>query len=257
MHALAPARCGSNEQKGKQENEEAKVDRLGPARDRDRPQIGKDSMHDREGAVTPRHDDHARDQGPRGGVRQGRGLPRHEQVRVQDGVPEARHLRALPLRREEAVQVLPPVQLALPRVRGAEVREAREAPVRLQRMRRGAQMRPEEALLPPREGAGVLRDHPLRVPHRREHHRGRAAHVRRPAARPHREVAVHPRGHGQQPRPVHVLAQDRLPLRQRRAALDEAAQPAEGLHGQATQGQGGASTGWTGRAASDGRGTTT
>ena len=118
-------------QKRNMQDEEAKVDRLGPARDRDRPQIGKDSIHDREGAVTPRHDDHAGDQGPRGRVRQGRGLPRHEQVRVQDGVREAAGLRPPPPRREKAVQVLPPVQLALPRVRRAEVREA-APPVRLQ-----------------------------------------------------------------------------------------------------------------------------
>ena len=86
-----------------------------------------------------RVDGHAGDQGPRGRVRQGRGLSRHQQshqqMRVQDGVPEARGLHPLPLRREKAVQVLPPVQPALPRVRGAEVREAREVPVRLQRMR--------------------------------------------------------------------------------------------------------------------------
>ncbi len=50
---------------------------------------------------------------------------------------------------EKAVQVLPPVQPALPRVRGTEVREAREVPVRLQRMRRGTHVRPEEAPLPP------------------------------------------------------------------------------------------------------------
>ena len=66
-----------------------------------------------------RVDGHAGDQGPRGRVRQGRGLPRHQQMRVQDGVPEARGLHPLPLRREKAVQVLPPVQPALPRVRGA------------------------------------------------------------------------------------------------------------------------------------------
>ncbi len=100
-----------------------------------------------------RVDGHAGDQGPRGRVRQGRGLPRHQQshqqMRVQDGVPEARGLHPLPLRREKAVQVLPPVQPALPRVRGAEVREAREVPVRLQRMRRGTHVRPEEAPLPP------------------------------------------------------------------------------------------------------------
>ena len=71
--------------KGTKQDEEAKTDRLGPARDRDRPQIGKDSIQHREGVVTPRHDDHAGDKGPRGRVRQGRGLPRHQQVRVQDG----------------------------------------------------------------------------------------------------------------------------------------------------------------------------
>ena len=51
-----------------------------------------------------RVDGHAGDQGPRGRVRQGRGLPRHQQshqqMRVQDGVPEARGLHPLPLRRK-------------------------------------------------------------------------------------------------------------------------------------------------------------
>lgn len=96
-------------QQEKRQDEEAKTDRLGQARDRDLSEIRKNGIQHREGAVTPRDDGRAGDQVPRRRIGQGRGLPRHEQVRVQDGVHEAARLRALPVRREQTVQILPPV----------------------------------------------------------------------------------------------------------------------------------------------------
>ena len=65
-----------------------------------------------------------RDQRPGCRVRQGRGRARQQPLRPPLRMHESRRLQGVLPAQEHAVQVLPPVQLALPRVRGAEVRQA-------------------------------------------------------------------------------------------------------------------------------------
>ena len=114
--------------------EEAEADRDGTPRHRDRARRGQDALRNRAGARQAAEDRHARDQGPGGRVRQRRGRARQQPLRPPLRMHEARRLQGVLPAQEHAMQVLPPVQLALPRLHRGQVREAGVVPVRLQRV---------------------------------------------------------------------------------------------------------------------------
>ena len=78
------------------------------------------------------------------------GRARQQPLRPPLRMHEARRLQGVLPAQEHAVQVLPPVQLALPRLHRGQVRETGVAAVRLQRMQGQEQMHAPQAPLPQR-----------------------------------------------------------------------------------------------------------
>ena len=114
--------------------EEAEADRDGTPRHRNGAGRRQDALRHRAGARQAAEDRHARDQGPGRRVRQGRGRARQQPLRPPLRMHEARRLQGVLPAQEHAMQVLPPVQLALLRLHRGQMRETGIVAVRLQRM---------------------------------------------------------------------------------------------------------------------------
>ena len=222
---LVPARAGGGgrQTQGKDCRHGKTDDDRGQEANRLPPPAGLDSGPDSKGPGTQQVHHHPRDSQPLGRVRQG----------LQMLKPHLRALRLVHARqglRRRPQQALPlhgRVLRGLPRFRGADMRPARDAVARLQRVR-GLQVMPhDEAPLRRGRGAGEPREPPARLPVRRPPgRRGRRAHERRALAL-HHEGTVRQERDRQQPGGVRRReGAHRVRLHRRRPLRREARGPA-------------------------------
>ena len=213
----------------------AKDKRHGQTDDTDNAGLCRISVCNREGHRQKRENGETRNNRPGKDVDDGPRPAAGEQVRLQVRLRQEARLRHLPARAQQALPALQPEQRALRRLHRGRMREARQAALRVQRLRGTPKVRFDQAHLQGRRSPEGLRIEALRIAQRREHDRGGDRQIRQAAAGAYGQGAIPACDHGQQPRPLHHLRKDALRLHQQRHPHDKARRPSSRLLHKAAQ----------------------